>query len=763
MPYGRIYICLFFLLFVCCRITGQTILNRNEKISITPEKTSLRPGDTLVVSGIVVDQQNLQPSPYSKYVYLELFDETDSVLVRQKLFCGENGLFRTRIPIDVMSHFGVYYIRAYTQLMRNLPEWTFPTLPIKIENGIGSFPQSYPFLKTSIGDSVRFYPEGGNLIADCLQQTVFEVKDMDGKPVQTTGELLNEQDSVISSEIKSLENGLGSVCFIAKESQTYRLRLRRVDGSGCGIFPLPIVETVKPSIQLNYRSDKLYYSLLASSANKKNYRMVLFFRGIYLYDTMLGPNVSSGVLDISPYPSGIYTCLLLSDRDEKLAERLIFVQGHEYENRPILVSDKDVYKSGEDIQLSVLQKDTLLCTGIQFLDSRDTFPDFLQSDIVSCLLFTSDLPYPVPYMSRYLISGDRATRQQLDWLMVALRWSRFDLLESQSTLRFEPEQVLSFKGCIETELGFKQKSGSVIALHTETGHTYSTDITPEGHYRMGVDDFLEGSSFFIQAYNKKGKCYNLKVLPAGDTFPGIDNRLKYYYRKRKPVLTETTVEVFDSLSYYYDDQNQKNYRLPEIQVQARLKEKLPETKYFFSPSKITEETIDEFVYPNLLPYLQRMIGITVDYISPSGYVIRSSRGASLLATDRNSSANEIKPNEVPILLDGALVDSNWAIETLDPKMITSIERLSPVQALAHTPFCFNGIILIKTRNYVHSKVGSKGIQYLPLGLSAFTLPPSRLPGTFLAPSVSGDYMIRVECISKNGVPYSLTKMIRVAE
>lgn len=756
----KIHRIVFLLLFICTGLAGQKTLNRNEKIYLVPSSQLLYPGDTCSVSGIVVDQQNLQPARYSKYVYLELFDSSDSIWIRQKLSCDEKGCFHTRIPIDVLSPFGLYYIRAYTRLMCNLPEWAFPTVPVEIGNKSSAYSFSYPSLHLVGHDSVRFYPEGGNLVAGCLQQTVFEIKDQNGIPLLSTGELIDEQDSVISSGIYSLENGLGSLRFIANKDQVYRLRLKRNDGTVSGDYPLPPADSEQPSVQLNFRNNKLYYSLLASPENGKSYRMLLFFRGIYLYEALLSHDNLAGIIDVSPYPSGIYSCLLM-DQNEKVAERTLFVHGHEYEKCPVLLCDKEIYNPGEDLQLSLNTEDSLYCAGIRFIDLTDTLSSQLQSDIISELLFASDFATPVPYIRQSLFSADRNMKQQADWLMVTLRWNRFDLTDTTKTLRYEPEQLLTLHGRVETEMGFDLKKGSLVAMQTDNGFTYTADVLPHGRFVMGVDDFQEGSSYFIQAYNQKGKSYNLKVIPDADTFPGIDNRLKSFYRKRKQPITTTNVHATDTFTYYYDNQNLKNYRLPEIQVQARLKVKEPENKYFFTPSKITQEAIDQFSYPDLLPYFERMVGVKVEKTT-NGYMIKSLRGMSLLAMGGDSIGG-LRPDEIPILLDGTYVETDWVINTLDPKMVKSIERLSPGQALAYTSLGLNGVIMITTREYTAPKSEPKGIQYLPLGLSNLALPPPELPGKYKVPAFPGDYLISAQCISPSGIPYNLTKIIKVAE
>lgn len=43
----------------------------------------------------------------------------------------------------------------------------------------------------------------------------------------------------------------------------------------------------------------------------------------------------------------------------------------------------------------------------------------------------------------------------------------------------------------------------------------------DGTFEIGVDDFKEGDSFFLQAYNKRGKSYNYRIRIPDESYPGI--------------------------------------------------------------------------------------------------------------------------------------------------------------------------------------------------------------------------------------------------
>lgn len=60
---------------------------RTEQIYLELGKTEWNPGDTLEVNGVVTCLAANRFLPYSNYLYIELLNSQDSVLVRQRVDC----------------------------------------------------------------------------------------------------------------------------------------------------------------------------------------------------------------------------------------------------------------------------------------------------------------------------------------------------------------------------------------------------------------------------------------------------------------------------------------------------------------------------------------------------------------------------------------------------------------------------------------------------------------------------------------------------
>ena len=149
---------------------------RSEQIYLNPEKTTVLPGDTLGLEGMVTCLAPDRMLPYSNYVYVECYDERDSVLVRQKLRCKDQGYFNTRIATDYLWPAGVYYLRAYTQLMRNFSQESFAVQPFLLA-------KEFPDKEKQVYEArCTFVPSGGKLVAGQMQ-TVAALLTDENRPI----------------------------------------------------------------------------------------------------------------------------------------------------------------------------------------------------------------------------------------------------------------------------------------------------------------------------------------------------------------------------------------------------------------------------------------------------------------------------------------------------------------------------------------------------------------------------------------------------
>ena len=118
--------------------------SKQEKAYLHTDKPFYVIGDTIWLKGYLVDaQSHKERDTESNFLYVELIDRKDNVILRKKIKKGKGGF---------SNFFAIYALRAYTRLMQNESEERFFTKPIKIYNNIA----------TSLYTSLRFETDKKN-------------------------------------------------------------------------------------------------------------------------------------------------------------------------------------------------------------------------------------------------------------------------------------------------------------------------------------------------------------------------------------------------------------------------------------------------------------------------------------------------------------------------------------------------------------------------------------------------------------------------
>lgn len=662
-----------------------------EKVFLNVEHSKLWPGDTLAVSGGLTDAFLLDSTHYSRYVYLELVGANDSVFVRHKIR-AENGLFCDRIPIDKFIVSGDYYLRGYTRFMANYKVTSFPMVPVVVGNA-QTRTDSLPLADSRLS----FYPEGGHLVSGKLQNMVFRITDPKGAPLEKKGVLVSVSGDTILSGISSDRNGYGCISFVPSEGKEYLLSMKGEDKEE--LFKVPLCNS-NPVLQVNLNRHQLRYTVQAPAKLTESYQLVLMFRGQVCLQKKISGDALSGIIDVSEYEQGLFAFALIDDAGKVVSERVIF----------------------------------------NHAGARPALPD--HSPLAAAqLLVTTDLKYPLIDAASCFENLDTDAVSQLDRMLIANTWGRFDwadLLQQRFDYRYMPEQLLTFQGKVFTELNNKQKEGSVIAFNQLNGFTYDAEIK-DGAFEVAVDDYGVGTTFFIQAYNAKGKSPALKVEADEFEFPVV---YPHVFVFAGTDFTGTSYAVESAATYNkkqriesrYDEDQNKVYQIPEITLSARKKIKHIESKPFYGVNLITRETIDNQNFTSdMFSLLERMIGFRIAKIEQSEggiwrYGLLSTRGQSSFLQERRDKDGEsletsadfydnLRPGELIVLVDGVRTSADYVIRTMDPKQVESIERLTPGQTLKYVANALDGALLIKTRVYQEAEFKSKGVKLEPLGLS----------------------------------------------
>lgn len=500
--------------------------------------------------------------------------------------------------------------------------------------------------------------------------------------------------------------------------------------------------------------------------------------------------------------------VLLDESGKEMAERLIFYAGEEgvasaagfsvptvptvsaaapepavASSQP-LVTDRAVYAPGAVARIGwppMLPADTADRYLVRFIkrpspengDTTCLAPTAGSETIASYLWLSSELEMLLACRPECWSADGSLDLRAVDRLLIGCRWKRYSLsglLQTLPAYPYLPETVLALGGRVESELGNRLKGGSVVALDNRNGLTYTGEITPDSRFVMGVDDFTEGHSFFIQAYNQKGKSYHFRIVPDEATFPPVVNLPRAFWERKDRAASSGTAGEARAVTLPEGESGERHYQLEGVEVTARSRKKQKAPNRYFEPFLLTDDLLRQNAYGDLVPYLERLVGLQVKKVSldPSDrsdnplsfrYAVFTSRGVSALRVAADP--YDYQSGEMPVLLDGMLVDTHQVLTTVNPQSVVSIERLTPAQALAHTSQGMNGALLIKTRGGGGSLFMSKGIHYHPEGLSPFAVSPAACPSSVRVPDEEGIYLLVAEGIDGEGNPRRFASEIRV--
>lgn len=697
---------------------------RSEQIFLGVAKTEWAPNDTIEANGLVTCLATKDLHPYSRYLYIELLDSSDSVMVREKVGCKEDGRFRARIPTLSVAGEGVYYLRAYTNLMRNFSGENFALQPVLIGKAFPKREKGNGVLKCAI------YPEGGFLVDNQVQGIVASVTDYAGRGLAGVGLSVVDDRGDTLCVGKSRASGLSNLTFVPLTERHYKLLVS--DGGVTTSYDIPSARGDRMKLQCAINGNKLMFEVLNANASLPTGRL-------YMYDkvnglVLIGKGRRSGIVPLGDRP-GVTTVFLTDSVGNVLSESSLSSRYRmaELPSVPDTIAADSINAWLERVDSSSGKR-----VMVRLATKDECWNQFAESE----LLYKSDYASPLSFPENFFRESikDRAVDLQA-WLSTA-RFSRFavrDAMVKDTAMYVRmPEMNMTIHGEVGTV--YSNTSGAaLVAYNTANNSVYDTAVDKDGRFRIAVDDFADGTSFFLQTLDKRSKPVDSKIMVDDESYPAVSPHEKYKLWQSEYADSKTTVSGM-----------MQGGQLPDVVVKARVRhDEHLSTEKFYSYNYVGRNKIEQYNYITLLDILRGMPSIRLQY-DPENvknpWLISANRGASVL-----------KDLGLVILLDGSRVENEQKdnIMQMSADEIEDVELLAPWQAIAYTWGAIDGAIKVTTRGADKSKVRSKGIFYTPLGLSVV----KETPKTTVAP---GNYRLLMDVVSPTGIT-SLEREIVVKE
>ncbi|MBN2021729.1 MAG: hypothetical protein JW809_02960 [Pirellulales bacterium] len=235
-------------------------------------------------------------------------------------------------------------------------------LVVRIDDG-GNQETAAKTIPINLGKlDVRFYPEGGDLVAELESRVYFTARDLLGKPAELEGKLVDPNGTPIAL-VKTAREGMGQFSFRPKAGGTYRLEIDSPNVTEKPALPevvperfvvlttgLGVFDAGAP-LEFNVRAAKADLPLVAA-ATCRGANV-----GRQAFTTVKGPNAVSVALDEKA--DGVIRLTLYdyaASPPRPLAERLVYRRPSRQLNVRV-ESARPAFSPGEKVELSLVATD----------------------------------------------------------------------------------------------------------------------------------------------------------------------------------------------------------------------------------------------------------------------------------------------------------------------------------------------------------------------------------------------------------------------
>lgn len=483
---------------------------------------------------------------------------------------------------------------------------------------------------------VQFFPEGGTLLANCMQTIAFKAIGSNGLSVDVTGNIVDSLGEEFS-QFESNYKGMGKIMLQARPDQVYDVNVKTSGGleKRFRIGPASINGIL---LQLKQHHGRIFYEVINKTGiDDQAFYLLIHSRGRVVAVKQLDSLSMSGQISESLIPEGIVSFSVINQlTGQTLSERLSFVLHPEaYSIR--MSSDKPAYNRREEVNLNfdLAGKDSIPIEGdfsLSVTDSHSVIQDSLADNIRTNLLLTSDLKGYIEDPGAYFLDSGNGTREHLDLLMLTQGWKRFSTADVLSGEAMQPQYYLevgqTLSGKVFNLFNKPSKNADIFmisAANMPSSRFVKTDST--GRYLIEGISFPDSTLIVLKA--KKQKNFgDVELIPDPDDFA---QELTFIPYTEKSAGTELTDYLTQSKEKYYVEGGMPVVNLKEVTVTAQMKKTSGD--YYYSGTADTEiglEKLDKMPGMNVLNILMGVPGVQVNGVSIS---IRGSSGAPMILID----------------------------------------------------------------------------------------------------------------------------------
>lgn len=445
-----------------------------EKVSLHLDNASYYLGDTIWFKAYVVTAEQNLPTTISKPLYVELLDQLGNAVERQiiQLTDGEG---TGQIILNNTFFTGYYEMRAYTKWMlafdnpscfsRVLPVYRKRLSDKETPRSIATYRMDAS-MKQRPKDkekkfTVRFFPEGGQLVKGISSIVAFEATSRDKGAADVEGTVVSPSGEELA-HIRSLHDGMGYFEYKPEE----KAGVAKIDYEGSTYqFDLPEALPQGYVLRIDNRREMLDITVARSSqAMKDTLAVFVSSQGRpYKCMTLDFEDELNCQFRISTkeLPPGVQQISLVNLKGETLCERFCYVMPR---SSMLLAckTDHALYRPFEPVTCRIKVRDHLnrpVQANLSVSIRNGVESDFREYDhsIYTDLLLVSDLKGYIHQPGFYFENQSAERFKMLDVLLLVRGWRKYDLsrlIGKRPFLpRYLPETSLTLYGQVESYFG----------------------------------------------------------------------------------------------------------------------------------------------------------------------------------------------------------------------------------------------------------------------------------------------------------------------
>ncbi len=459
-----------------------------EKLYVHFDNTVYVPGQTVWYKAYLFKGREL--SDISKNFYLNWFDEKGKIIGRVVApVIGSTAAGSFTVPENYTG--SRLQVLAYTKWMLNFDSaFLFHKIipvsqPTMVKNNeTGVVPVT----------SLRFFPEGGDMVEGLTSVIAFKAVNTAGLPVQVNGIITNRKMQTVT-EFTSLHDGMGAIKLTPEPGEQYTAEWK--DAWGVTQYTnLPAAKSTGIVLTVNNQSAIPLFSINRQSVSEDRFKKLsivatinqqLMYRAVANLSEKPTLNAS---LPSSNFTSGILRLTVFDANRQPVAERILFLNNNEYQLVAEVNFDTvNLGRQGRNLYNIVLPDSVLASLSISITDGESVYDS--SQNIISQLLLSSEIRGKIHNPAFYFSSEEDSVSHYLDLVMLTNGWRRFawdDVMNTTTPLlKYERDtSYVSIAGKIdklnESKIKKAESVNLILMAKDSSKQFIFTSLRPDGSF-----------------------------------------------------------------------------------------------------------------------------------------------------------------------------------------------------------------------------------------------------------------------------------------